>query len=860
MNSTTDQSKKQRRLKIKQEALAWLSQQPNLRVLDSEFRKKVGDPNDVQSLLASRDFAVFEMDGKRWITTQTVRAEDDSKQAKKQRRVLLQQNVLAWLADRVDQMATMDEFRLQFGAGSDIDSILANQTFVIFDYHDKRWLQSRKYHEAVFQKKLAQEERERQDIAWQKCIPSCGDILRPGGSRGKSGRLYVIARTYTPEQAAKRLDFDSSVLRAAVENGDVSSFIDPNGKIRIPADYVERALHNDEILELISGNTIVKVRQISLVAGISYSTARNRLIKSHLSTTAPRWKQIRGQWGLPTSLKEFRAVLAERYPVWLEATLDKKSDKEFLSTHNLRQVKAQAHVEADRLLRQQLIEVFPTWDRDRTGQHIMLHAGPTNSGKTFGGLNHLAAAGSGWYLAPLRLLAHEVFETLNKRDVPCSLLTGEESIDVPGAQITAATIEMFNARRSGKCVVIDEAHMLADEQRGWAWTRAIMEATAPDIHVMGSLVSEALIYRLAQELGIEISTEHYERLTPLNLADHPWSLETLPARTILVAFSRKMVLGLKADLEKKFNRSVAVIYGNLPPEVRLRQAERFASGEAEICVATDAIGMGLNLPADNVCFFEIEKFDGKKMRMLNQNEIQQIAGRAGRYGLSDQGKVSALSKTNLNAIRHAIQSVNTSIGFAYIAPTSESIALLPGVLEQKLRQWVTLKAIPERWRKLLKPVDLSEQIVLAGMLTPADVRRLGEESALQLINAPCANNTEPYWLACARAIIKYQEMPLPAGYLPQKITNTEELESYELKIRCADIYLWLAQRKEFSNYAPAVEVVRHERRRLSEILDSALAAKIDTTRRCRSCGRPLPLNNRYNLCGQCYSERFYDSH
>jgi ATP-dependent RNA helicase SUPV3L1/SUV3 len=299
------------------------------------------------------------------------------------------------------------------------------------------------------------------------------------------------------------------------------------------------------------------------------------------------------------------------------------------------------------------------------------------------------------------------------------------------------------------------------------------------------------------------------------------------------------------------------VYGNLPPEVRLRQAERFASGEAEICVATDAIGMGLNLPADNVCFYEVEKFDGKNMRVLNPNEIKQIAGRAGRYGLSEKGMVGALSKANLSIIRQAIEAQNTDIGFAYVAPEPESLALLPGTLEEKLQQWMTLKAIPERWRKLLKPVDLSEQITLAGMLSPKDVKRLGEETALHLISAPCANNTEPYWLDCAKAIISCTEMPVPDGDLPRKITDTEGLESCELMIRCADIYLWLAQRREFAKYGPEEEMVRDERRRLSGILDDALVARIDTARRCRSCGRPLPTQYRYNICDRCHRDRRY---
>jgi hypothetical protein len=787
-------------------------------------------------------------------------------QAKDQRTIQLQQSVLTWLSGRPDQMATLADFREQFGTGADIDLLLAGDALVSFDYQGKRWVQPSGYYETVFSKVVARKKAARQeemaaraeiDLAWQKLVPLCGDVMRPDGTHGKSGRLYVIARTYTLETAAKRLGFVPGVLRTAAASREIPSFADPEGKLRIPANAVEAAAGSPEMLEKIGGNTRLTAQQISIVSGIPEALVRDRLRKAHLSLADPLWKQVRGQWGLPTGLKEFQTLLAERTPAWQETAPRWRSSARFVARDERDRTRSQERAEANRL-RQQLIEVFPTWDRDRGRQHITLHMGPTNSGKTFSGLNNLAAVGSGWYLSPLRLLAHEVYETLNKRGVLCTLLTGEETIEVPGAQITAATIEMFNPRRSGECVIIDEAHMLADEQRGWAWTRAVMEAAAPDIHIVGSPVSETLIYRLAEELGFTVTTERYERLTPLHVAEQPWALDDLPARTILVAFSRRMVLGLKADLEKKYNRSVAVVYGNLPPEVRLRQAERFASGDAEICVATDAIGMGLNLPADNVCFYEIEKYDGHDMRMLNPNEIKQIAGRAGRYGLSSQGMVGALSRPNLNIIRHSIEAENTDIGFAYVAPTPESLALLPGSLDDRLRQWMTLKAIPERWRQLLKPVDLSEQITLAGMLTPANIERLGEETALQLISAPCANNTEPYWLECAKAIIARRDMPLPDNDLPKRIIDSESLESYELGIRCADIYLWLAQRHEFSRYAPDEDLVRAERRRLSGALDDALAARIDTTRRCRSCGRPLSLQSRFNICSRCHRERRYN--
>jgi hypothetical protein len=782
----------------------------------------------------------------------------DTAQEKKQHRSQLREDVLLWLASRPDQMATIAEFWQQFGTGDETDAILTDDAFISFDYQNDRWLQIAEYHESVFRKKIRKAERSTIDLAWQELLPLCGDVVRPDGTHGKSGRLSVIAHTYTLEAAAKRLGFATGVLRIAAASRDIPSFTDPDGKVRIPAATVEQALASERMLEKIAGNTRLTPRQIAIVSGIVESAVQDRLRQAHISLVDPLWKHVRGQWGLPDNLIEFNELFEERSPAWEEEGTGDRSNRRHPRNFELEQTRAQARAEANRL-RQQLIEVFPTWDRDRTDQHITLHMGPTNSGKTFSGLNNLIAAGSGWYLSPLRLLAHEVFETLNKRGVLCSLLTGEETIEVPGAQITAATIEMFNPRRSGECVIIDEAHMLADDQRGWAWTRAIMEATAPDIHIMGSPVSESLIYRLAEELGFSVTTERYERLTPLHVAERPWAMEDLPARTILVAFSRKMVLGLKADLEKKFGRSVAVIYGNLPPEVRLRQAERFATGEAEICVATDAIGMGLNLPADNVCFYEVEKFDGKNIRVLNPNEIKQIAGRAGRYGLSEQGMVGALSKPNLNIVRESIEAQNVDIGFAYVAPTPESLALLPGTLEEKLRQWMMLNGIPQRWRSLLKPVDLSEQITLAGMLAPSEIKRLGEETSVKLISAPCANNTEPYWLACARAIIGRRDMPVPDGDLPRKITDTESLESYELMIRCADIYLWLAQRREFSKYAPEEEFVRAERRRLSGILDDALAARIDMTRRCRTCGRPLPVQYRYNICNRCYRERRFNN-
>jgi ATP-dependent RNA helicase SUPV3L1/SUV3 len=500
-----------------------------------------------------------------------------------------------------------------------------------------------------------------------------------------------------------------------------------------------------------------------------------------------------------------------------------------------------------------LIEAFPTWDSDqRPFQRVTLHLGPTNSGKTFQALQELVDSGSGWYLSPLRLLAHEIHETLNRRGIPCSLLTGEESIPVKDARITASTIEMFDPGRSGNCVVIDEVHMLTDPQRGWAWTRAIMEARAPNIHIIGAPFIEPLVTRMVREAGMKIGTVEHARLTPLQVIKSPWYLSKLPPRTILIAFSRATVLGLKTELEKRYSRSVSVVYGNLPPEVRLKQAERFASGENEICVATDAVGMGLNLPADNVCFYETEKFDGHNWRTLTSNEIRQIGGRAGRFGLSEFGQVGALTKGDLEIVDRAFHQPIKEYCFAHVAPTPEAIDLIPGRLSARLQKWVQLQDIPDRWKRILRTADLSQQIELALFLSEDDVHILGWERAMTLINAPVYRETEEYWLLCARAIITGKVMPIPRAPREKVINDAESLKTYEQAIRSADCYLWLSQREEFRSTARQPENVRIRRAQWSSMVDAAFQRRIDTARRCPSCGRPLPIKYRYKICNRCY--------
>lgn len=694
------------------------------------------------------------------------------------------------------------------------------------------------------------------DEEWKPLLEVAGDGLRLGARDGGTYRARVLARTYVLSQAAKRLGARPVTLEKALREGRISAFTDPQGSVRFPASEVEKAYTDADHALRFTGTETLKVREIALVSGLSYSAARYRLGKAKISRTAPRWEQVQGKWGLPQQLYEFREIVKIKRVEWrIERHAAYLEEQCKLEERYRQQQEEERRRRAE--LRALLLPVFPTWEYDgREAQRVVLHVGPPNSGKTHEALDSLIASGSGWYLAPLRLLAFEVFDRLNERGAPCSLLTGEEYIPVEGARFTASTIEMFNPNHSGECVVIDEAQMLADTERGWAWTRALMEAQAPEIHVIGPFTVRPLIERLAQAVTLPVQVIEHQRLAGIQAADRPFSLRDLPPRTILVAFSRATVLELKDRLEN-LGRSVSVIYGNLPPEVRRKQAQRFADGETEICVATDAVGMGLNLPADYVCFFEVEKYDGQVVRPLTAAEVQQIGGRAGRFGLSQAGEVGAIRPQDHDLARKLFLSNPPVLTHARVMPSVEALELLPGTLAERLRQWALLESIPDHLRSSLKTANLTEPIELAGMLQEGEVRQLGLERALKLINAPTRQNTRGYWRRCATHILDGRPMLLPP-LPPREIYDQVHLEDTETSISCADIYLWLSRRPDFSEYAPEESQVRSARAEWSAAIDAALLRRIETARRCSRCGRRLPDYHPYRVCDTCYYSRRYN--
>ena len=286
----------------------------------------------------------------------------------------------------------------------------------------------------------------------------------------------------------------------------------------------------------------------------------------------------------------------------------------------------------------------------RLQRQVTLYVGAPNSGKTYAAFERLAQAGEGAYLAPLRLLALEGRDRLVGRGVPCSLLTGEENVPVEGARLVSSTIEMVNTGKPVDVAVIDEAQMLFDPYRGWAWTQAIVGVPARELIIICSAFAVPAIENLLGLAGERCTVRHFERKQEVQLLGAPVPIAALQRGDAVVAFSRREVLMLRDQIAAS-GHSVSVIYGALPPEVRRREAERFAEGAAHILVATDAIGMGLNLPIRRVLFSTLNKFDGVGERPLDVSEVHQIAGRAGRYGMHDEGFVGVLREAEDGAAR-----------------------------------------------------------------------------------------------------------------------------------------------------------------------------------------------------------------
>jgi ATP-dependent RNA helicase SUPV3L1/SUV3 len=254
--------------------------------------------------------------------------------------------------------------------------------------------------------------------------------------------------------------------------------------------------------------------------------------------------------------------------------------------------------------------------------------GPTNTGKTHLAVERMLGHASGMIGLPLRLLAREIYERIVRMRGAnaVALITGEEKIIPPRPHYWVCTVEAMPLEREVEFLAIDEIQLAADPERGHVFTQRLLHARGRfETMFLGAATMAPLMRRLIPDL--EIVTR--ERLSSLSYVGSK-KLTRLPRRSAIVAFSIEQVYTI-AELIRRQRGGAAVVMGSLSPRTRNAQVALFQSGEVDFLVATDAIGMGLNMDVDHVAFAGMRKFDGRRTRWLHAHEIAQIAGRAGRH-------------------------------------------------------------------------------------------------------------------------------------------------------------------------------------------------------------------------------------
>lgn len=489
-------------------------------------------------------------------------------------------------------------------------------------------------------------------------------------------------------------------------------------------------------------------------------------------------------------------------------------------------------------------------DTDELKHHgerrFILHIGGTNSGKTYTAIERLKSAAKGVYAGPLRLLALEVYDKMLEAGVPCNMVTGQEQYYTDNSRCIAATVEMVEPYAMYDIAVIDEVQMINDPYRGHIWLNLILRLQADEIHLCMAPEVENVVCSILDNYNEKYEIIRHERTTQLIFEDRPYNINTDITRgDALILFSKKEVLDVAARLEQK-GIKVSTIYGSLPPQIRKRQFEMFLSGETEVVVATDAIGLGVNLPIRRIVFMNISKFDGAHRRQLNEYEIRQIAGRAGRRGIYDYGYVTSTSWGNIDILKEQYgmnhQVCYVRIGFP--------VALLDidGPLDIILEEWDRLQPESSTVRK----IDIKEYVLKYRMLYPHrkriegfdDNRRLFEllSCDMDINNEQCAG----LWLSYCLNYNADVSLEFPEFDNVYAVTLLEKAESYYKQL---DLYSQFSRRMGKITEVERLETAKQDTEKL--INEELNGNKKNYLRRCLRCNNILPVSYKGKYCGRC---------
>jgi ATP-dependent RNA helicase SUPV3L1/SUV3 len=475
-------------------------------------------------------------------------------------------------------------------------------------------------------------------------------------------------------------------------------------------------------------------------------------------------------------------------------------------------------------------------------REVHLHIGPTNSGKTYHALKRLEQAKSGIFGGPLRLLAHEVYTRFNAKGIKCALITGEEQRIPDGMQavMNSCTVEMVPLNSVVDVAVIDEIQMVGDADRGWAWTAALLGVQAKELHLCGEVRTEQLVRSLCEAMGEKLIVHRYERLGLLETQTkhvNPDNLKKeLQKGDAVIMFSRVAIHGMKKDIEKATGKRCAVVYGSLPPETRAAQAALFndQSNDYDFLVASDAVGMGLNLSIKRIIFQATQKNNGEQMVRLATSDIKQIAGRAGRYKSAHAaiqeanidnsnsavavggpiltstaaiGYVNAFTRPDLNLIQKCLKEDVEPMKTAGIEPSAEVLTRFaafypPGTpfsyIYLRLKELVKVHPSFHLCRSkdqveildLIQPYNLTVADRITFMAAPINLRQNGFASVV-------VDFAKALAMRDGRDLLDFDSLPLEL--LEKDIHDSpngvrEYLRSAEMLHHSLTLYLWLSYR------------------------------------------------------------------
>ena len=294
-------------------------------------------------------------------------------------------------------------------------------------------------------------------------------------------------------------------------------------------------------------------------------------------------------------------------------------------------------------------------------QKIVALLGPTNTGKTHVAIEKMLEFNSGIFGLPLRLLAREVYDKcVSKVGLEkVALITGEEKIIPSTASFYICTVESMPKDKKVDFIAIDEIQMCADRERGHIFTERMLESRGTKLTMfLGSQVMAKIIKELVKDVEFE-KKDRYSKLSYSGIK----KISRLERKVAIIAFSIEEVYAI-AELVRRQKGGAAVIMGSLSPKTRNSQVGLYQSGDVDYLIATDAIGMGLNMDINEIYFSNLKKFDGKKTRRLNLIEMSQIAGRAGRYkndgGFGTTGDCETLNSDEIEKIeKHQLPDTKT---------------------------------------------------------------------------------------------------------------------------------------------------------------------------------------------------------